>query len=212
VLVRTIGLFENLERLGFKGARLGWTRMDPPVFGPDDLAPEEPRPLRARLRREPVVLPMLGWNNPHSIRPPEWAYQVAPIFDTRPDDVRFAGLADAGFTQVLGEATPDAPVTDTWLAPGGPYDVATALHGANLSGAAVTRTLVFQNNMGVVTFSRPQPTDPLSVQMALHFVRPYPASEDEKPQAYVVHATELEPVPLASPDQLGPTLSQIQEA
>jgi hypothetical protein len=216
VIVRTIGMLENLERIGFDGARLGWTRIDPPVFTGGDLAAGEGRPLRARLRREPVVLPMLGWTNPHSIRPPEWAYRVAPIFDTRSDDIRFAGLADAGFTQVLGAATPDAPVPDppldTWLAPGGPYDTASSLHAANMNGAAVTRTLVFQNNVGLVTFSRPAPDGPLSVQMALYFIRPFPASEDEKPQPFVVHATQLEPVPLAAPDAVGPTLSEIHEA
>lgn len=215
VLVRAIGLFENLERIGFAGARLGWTRITPPVFTGDDHAPDEPRPLRARLRREPVVLPMLGWTNPHQIRPPEWAYQVAPIFDTRSDDVRFADLADAGFTQVLGPNTPKVPLPaagTTWLASGGPYDVASVLHAANLDGGAVTRTMVFQNNVGLVSFARPHPTDPLTVQMALYFVRAYPASVDEKPHAYVAHSTLLEPVPLLAPKSVGPALSQIQQA
>ncbi len=216
VIVRTIGVLENLERLGFKGARLGWTRVLPPVFTGDDHAPEEPRPLRARLRREPVVLPVLGWQSPHKIRPAEWAYTVTPISDTRSDDVRFADLAAAGFTQVLGANTPDAPLPSsppaTWLSAGGPYDVASALHDANLDGGAATRTLVFQNNVGLVTFSRPEPGGPLSVQMALYFIRAYPASEDEKPSDYVVHATPLEPSELAAPTEVGPHLSEIQEA
>ena len=76
------------------------------------------------------------------------------------DDVRFHDLATAGFTQVLGAAVPDAPppppdgATDaSWVDPGGPYSVATGLHAANVDGGAVTRTLVFANNVGVVTFS-----------------------------------------------------------
>jgi hypothetical protein len=214
-LFRTIGLFENLEQVGFRGARLGWTRVTPPVFTGDDHAPDEPRPLRARLRREPVILPVLGWADPHTIRPPEWAYQVTPVSDTRSDDVRFADLAEAGFTQVLAANTPDAPLPDpagTWLAPAGPYDVASTLHAANLDGGAVTRTAVFQNNVGLVAFGRPQPAGPLSVQMALYFVRAYPASVDEKAHAYVVHATQLEPVALGAPDHVGPNLSQLEQA
>jgi hypothetical protein len=208
---RNIGLAENLEQLGFAGALLGWKRMDPPVFGAADPAGGEARPLRARLRREPVVIPTTGWANQHTIRPPEWMYQVAPLRDTRSDDVRFAGLASAGFTDVLGPALPDAPVpppegsTTTSLVqqPDGPYSVATALHAANVDGAAVTRTLVFANNIGVVTFSRSAPTAPLAVQMAVYFVRAHPASDDEKPQAYVVHASFLSPTLLAAPAHVG---------
>jgi hypothetical protein len=213
MLVRTVGLLENLERVGFRGARLGWTRVTPPVFTGGDHAPDEPRPLRARLLREPVVLPVLGWNSLHQVRPPEWAYQVLPIFDTRSDDIRFADLADAGFTEVLATNTPD-PLPDpagTWLGPGGPYDVASRLHAANLDGGAVTRTLVFQNNIGLVSFARAHPTDPLTVQMALYFVRAYPASADEQPHAYVVHETQLEPVPLQAPTSVGPNLSELQQ-
>jgi hypothetical protein len=206
---RSIGTAENLERLGFEGARLGWHRMLPPIFGSDD-APGEARPLRARLHREPVMLPTLGWKNRHTIRPPEWAYQVTPLFDTRTDDIRFHDLATAGFTQVLGPSVPDAPVPPpdgstgtSWVDSGGPYSVATALHAANVDGAAVTRTLVFANNVGVVTFHRDGADGPLSVQMAVYFVRAHPASEDEKPHPYVVHAATLAPTPLTAPDHVG---------
>src|SRR5262249_50803038 len=160
------------------------------------------RPLRAKLQREPVVLPTAGWKSSHPVRPPEWAYQVTPIADTRTDDVRFHDLATAGFTQVLGPSVADAPApppdgatTTSWTGPGWWYDVATGLHAANVDGAAVTRTLVFANNVGVVTFAQQTPADPLSVQMAVYFVRAHPVSDDEKPHAYVVHAASLAPMP-----------------
>jgi hypothetical protein len=217
---RSIGIAENLERAGFGGANLGWTRITPPVFTGGDQAAGEARPLRARLQREPVVLPTEGWKNQHSFRPPEWEYQVAPLSDTRTDDVRFADLATAGFTQTLGPNVPDAPApppdgstTDSWTGPGGPYEVATALHAANVEGGAVTRTLVFANNIGVVTFSRDTASSPLSVQMAVYFVRPHPVSGDEKPHAYVVHSSSLAPNPLAAPAQIGgpPATSQVTQ-
>jgi hypothetical protein len=216
---RSIGIAENLERAGFGGANLGWTRITPPVFTGGDLAAGEARPLRARLQREPVILPTEGWKNQHSVRHPEWEYQVAPLSDTRTDDQRFADLATAGFTQTLGPNVPDAPVpppdgstSDSWVGPGGPYEVATALHAANVEGGAVTRTLVFANNIGVVTFSRPDSSSPLSVQMAVYFVRPHPVSEDEKPHAYVVHSASLAPSPLAAPTQIGGlTTSQVTQ-
>lgn len=205
-LVRTVGLIESLEPFGYNGARLGWTKLTPAVFtATDDVASDEPRTLRARLLREPVILPTNGWNNVHAIRHPEWAYQVAPLRDTRTDDVRFASLQPLGFTQALGPAVSDPPLTgDSWVESGGPYETASLLHAANLDGAAVTRTLVFQNNVGLVTFSRPGPTGPLSAAMTLYFVRPYPASVDERPGPYVVHETQLEPSPLDAPTQLGP--------
>jgi hypothetical protein len=217
-LARTIGIIENIERFGFDGARLGWTRMLPPVIKGEAQASGEARPLRARLRREPVVLPTVGWSAPHDIRPPEWAYQVTALFDQRSDDVRFADLADTGFTQVLGTTTPDAPLppptppftTPSWVEPRGPYDVGSALHAANLDGGAVTRTLVFQNNVGLVTFKREHPSDPLTVEMALYFMRAYPTSLDEKPHKYVVHTTQLEPEPMTAPTSVGPVTSQGQ--
>ena len=209
----SIGLAENLEKLGFAGSRLGWHRMLPPVFGGDslggDVATGEARPLRARLHREPVLLPSGGWKAPHTlVRPPEWMYQVAPISDTRSDEVRFHDLAASGFTQVLSSSVQDAPAppldgatTTSWVGADAPYDVATRLHAANVEGGAVTRTQVFDNNIGVVTFARN--AGELSVQMAIYFVRPHPVSDDEKPHAYVVHAASLTPSPLTAPTHVG---------
>jgi hypothetical protein len=204
----SIGVAENLERIGFEGSLLGWHRMDPPVFGAD-LAPGEARPLRARLRREPVILPTLGWKVAHPVRPPEWMYRVTPLSDTRTDDVRFQALATLGFTQVLGPSVADAPAPPpdgassvTWVQPDGPYSVATSLHAANVEGAAVTRTLVFDNNIGVVTFARQNPPA-LTVQMALYFVRPHPVSDGEKPHPYVIHAASLAASPLTPPAGVG---------
>jgi hypothetical protein len=208
--IRSISVAEKLEQVGFEGIRLGWTRITPPVLTDNDLATGEARPLRARLRHEPVILPTVGWKSRHGVRPPEWAYQVAPVIDTRTDDQRFAALATAGFTKVLGPSVLDAPspppdknTTTSWVGPNGPYEVATALHAANVEGGAVTRTLVFANNIGVVTFGQPDPAGPLRVQMAVYFVRAHPASDDEKPHPYVVHAADLSPVALAAPDHVG---------
>jgi hypothetical protein len=208
--VRSIGLAEHLEQIGTAGAVLGWNRIDPPVLTGGDLASGEARPLRARLRREPVVLPTVGWAHQHDVRPPEWMYQVSALSDTRTDNVRFGGLASAGFTHVLGPAVPDAPVppldgstTDSLVGDNGPYSVATGLHADNVDGAAVTRTLVFANNIGVVTFSRTAPDAPLAVQMAVYFVRAHPVSDDEKPQAFVVHTAFLTPTALVAPSHVG---------
>jgi hypothetical protein len=218
---RSISVAENLEQAGFEGFNLGWTHITPPVLSGGDTAPGEARVLRARLQREPVILPTEGWKNPHSTRPPEWMYQVAPLFDTRTDDLRFADLATAGFTDTLGPAVPDVPpppadrVTgDSLVGPGGPYEIATALHAANVEGAVVTRTLVFANNVGVVTFSRVNATSPLVVQMEIYFVRPHPVSEDEKPHPYVLHSASLAANPLTAPKQFGgpPATSQVTQS
>jgi hypothetical protein len=63
--------------------------------------------------------------------------------------------------------------------------------------------LVFANNVGVVTFARDNAASPLSVQMAVYFVRAHPASGDEKPHAYVVHSSVLEPTALTALDHVG---------
>ncbi len=206
---RSIAIAENLEMIGFDGASLGWHRIDPPVLG-SDLAPQEARPVRARLRREPVMLSTKGWAAQHAIRPPEWMYRVLPIRDTRTDDVRFHDLNDPNFTNKLTAsfadvASPplDGDMTQDWTGPGGPYSIATALHADNVEGGAATRTLVFANNVGVVTFAQAKPTDPLSVQMAVYFIRAHPVGPDEKPHAYVVHAASLAPNSLSAPTHVG---------
>ena len=106
-----------------------------------------------------------------------WQYRVAPLADTRTDDLRLAPLQPSGFTQWLGPNVPDAaPPPDehttnaSLVGSGGVYETATALHAANVDSAALTRTLVFQNNVGVVTFGRTADNTDLTVQMALYFV------------------------------------------
>ena len=157
-----------------------------------------------------MILPTVGWRQPHAIRPPEWAYAISPILDTRTDDVRFADLVNAGFTHALGPSIPDAPsvwlvnAPDSWVGPGGPYSAATALHAANVDGAVVTRGLVFGNNVGRVSFSREDGSDgPLSVTMAVRFVRSHPASEDEKAHDYVVHSASLAATSYVAPPHVG---------
>jgi len=208
MFTRSIAIAENLEKAGFDGAALGWHRMLPPVLS--DAAASEARPVRARLRREPVIVSTVGWKGQHSIRPPEWMYRILPLVDTRTDDVRFQDLLVVGYTDVLSATTPDialappdsGPAVD-WTIGDGPYSIATRLHAASVEGGAATRTLVFANNIGVVTFAQKHPTDPLSVQMALYFIRYHPAGPDEKPHAYVVHAASLAPVPLIAPTTVG---------
>ena len=66
----------------------------------------------------------------------------------------------------------------------------------------VTRTQVFFNNIGVVTFARPDPSS-LTVQMAIYFQRPHAVSDGEKPHPYVIHAASLAVSPLTAPGGVG---------
>ncbi len=139
---RSISVAENLERIGFAGASLGFTRMTPPALTGGDDAAGEARPLRARLHREPVILPTEGWKNRHPIRHPEWAYQVAPIFDTRTDDVQLSGPGhrrvpqkrSVRACQTRQSRRRTARPQTAGSGSGGPYETATALHAANGRG------------------------------------------------------------------------------
>jgi hypothetical protein len=209
-VVNSIGIAENVERLGMSGAMLGWKKIVPPVLAAGSVT-EEARPLRARLAREPVLLPTNGWREAHPVRPVEWMYRITPISDTRSDDERLSylvGLGAMSSGQVLGAAVPDvsAPPFDqdassSWVGAGGPYSVATALHAANLESGVVTRTLVFANNLGVVTFSGEG--DSLTVQMKLYFVRAHPAQATEGPSDYVIHQASLAVNALPAPASVG---------
>ena len=61
-VVRTIGLAREPRTARIQRRRaLGWTRIMLLGSSAATSRPDEPRPLRARLRREPVILPEQGW-------------------------------------------------------------------------------------------------------------------------------------------------------
>ena len=134
------------------------------AHGGDDAAGEA-RPLRARLHREPVILPTEGWKNRHPIRT---AGVDVPGGAAVRHPHRRRALRRPGHRRVHPDARPERPrragaaagrrrPATAWSGRAGRTRVATALHAANVEGAVVTRTLVFANNVGVVTFGRANP-------------------------------------------------------
>src|SRR5690606_10720317 len=90
---QSLALAQRIIRAKIGVERLGWiARPSNPVLLPAGAAEADiPRPLRARLRQEPTMLPTYGWPEGSVINPaemPDWSWRVDNILDTRADAAR----------------------------------------------------------------------------------------------------------------------------
>jgi hypothetical protein len=183
------GLATGLQNIGFPMTRLGWSETLPPVV--TGLS-QEPPATRLRVQTGPVVLSNEHFRTVHPLqRPPDWIWRAAPIVDERPSAERPEG------------ARVEEPASDLPAGAGAVNDYGdlVALHVGALQTAAIARGLQFLNNVGVITFA----TDGgvIRVSQSLYSLRPR-HEPNEKADAYIVHATSLEPSPVPVPASVGP--------
>ena len=139
-LLRSYLLTQALLAMGAPATRLGWTTNTPtPISG----AEAAPRPLRARLRGEPVFVPAEGWPAGASLlRPPDFAWRLNVIGDMRAEADR----------PEQARAPPSVAFD-----PGQPlkgYAAAVFRHSDSVPAAVPMRRIVFQHNVGLVRFRR----------------------------------------------------------
>ena len=222
-LANSISVIEHLEGIGFadadevsgtmSGGRLGWSAVTPDIIATnapgDGPLVDEARPMSARLHFAPVVLPTDRWLHQHTLgRPPEWGYVIRPIRDVRSDNDRFSAdgnpLPKPPRPVIIEDELPADPATigPAFDINAGPYGQAARVHAADVRSGLLTRTLVFNNNLGIVDF----PDDGATAQMTLRFQRGYPepTNRDEKPHDYVVHRAPLTAITLPEPTVLQP--------
>ena len=198
-----------LQRIGLPKRQLAWKAATPGVLA--DAPIDERLSLRGRLRRSPVLLPDQGWRNPHALtRPPDWVWELDEVRDGRPSSERPAATRPPQLTEPdisplpvdPPPPAPPAPHLELLQPPPGQLGYArlAQVHQAAL-GQSVARGLQFLNNIGKITFAR-SADGKLTVSQTLVSLRDKP-EDDDKPDAYIVHATSLEPTPPTVPARIG---------
>jgi hypothetical protein len=182
------GMATGLQRVGLPMTKLGWNNTLPPVVS--DLSHEAPL-ARVRVQSGPVLLTDQLFRQQHPLtRPPDWAWRLAPVVDTRASADRPMGARQTVSAEVA--TGPDAVHHYG--------DLATA-HVQALDTVAVNRGLQYLCNVGVVRFT--VTGSALSVRQELYSLRPKP-EPNEKADVYIVHETGLDPVPIEMPTTVGP--------
>jgi hypothetical protein len=183
---------QSLLQLKAPVERLAWTDDDPtPVAGADNAI----RPLRTRLRRNPVLVPPRGWPDGASEqRPPDWAWRLELVHDTRGDDPGAAG------------SRPD----QVRQPPPSPFDPATALeeyaeavarHASAAAENVQLRTIIAEFNVGAVRFRRDDGDGLLFARSEL-----YSRNYKHKPAPTSAAINTLHEVPLVPTAQPRPEL------
>ena len=164
---------------------IGWEAATPETVTVPDGA-DVPPTLRARLRRDPVRVPAGVWpTGTSTARPPDWAWQIRLVSDTRPDAERPTPVQMPDFGADLG-STPSLEE----------YKRVAARHLQALARARHGRDLVFDRNVGRVTFERDADGDLVAVHDLLSR---HPNAAHLGPKAYAVHRVNLAEVPSLQP-------------
>lgn len=177
---RSFAFTQALERLGSPAELLGWDADSPPPLAVPDGVDVLP-PARARLRRQPVLLPSHGWPEGTTLdRAPDWTWRFRLSRDRR------------AITELPEFARPGPvgsdPAADATLDVEG-YRRAAGRHAAQLDKVGHTRQVLFDSNVGVVHFDRAEGR--LRVHHELHA---RPAGTDQA-AVLTAHTVVLAPSP-----------------
>jgi hypothetical protein len=159
---------------------LKWNRIDtPPVEGVHDR-----RYLELKLKDPPVRVPVTGWpRGSVQRREVDFAYRLAVLSDTRPDDER---------SSQLGALLPPFPEID----PADPlpgYGLALQRHQAGMRNSAQVRTLVYPHNVSEVYFKEEPATGGLRVVHDL-YARLHHGDAGVRGEVLTRHESSAEPV------------------
>jgi hypothetical protein len=200
---RSLALAHLIVRQPLGAERMIWLRKppDPIVLGAGKTEADIPREYRAKLRREPTLLPTLGWPENTTINPaqrPDHSWRAEPIFDVRKEEERPAAIQVRKFTDPLDV---EAALTED----NGPraiegYQAVAARQQYSLETLKNSRQILFRSNFGLVRFERRA-----GVLHAVHEM--YTAArkpEDSGTEPLKAELFVLQSAPLAAPGAVRP--------
>jgi hypothetical protein len=154
---RSLAPAQRLVRAGIGAERLGWKSkpVQPVLLPPGKAERDIPRALRARLRREPVMVPTSGWpagSGVNPAEPPDWSWHVSPLFDLRPDGsgpgtrpLAAQPLPIDTAAVLAGLSQPDSV---------GAFHTLAARHQRALETLRHSRQILFRSNFGLLRFEQ----------------------------------------------------------
>lgn len=185
-LDRSFSFMQQLIRAKVGAERIGWNSGSPdPLRLPDnaELAPA----LRARLKKEPVMISTEGWPAGVSINPanlPDWSWRVDVIRDERPDAAR----PKPAQPESLGVPDVSANLDG--------YRRVAKRHATQLERLNNSRQMLFCSNLGLVTFLKRTETingrseEIIDVTHSLFTTHPK-AADPARAEPYMVHVISL---------------------
>jgi hypothetical protein len=140
---------------------------------------------RARLRRQPAILPTRGWPAGTTLnRAPDWRWRVEVVRDERPKSALPAGA-------------PDIPVLT--FNPADPVSAYAVIAGKHQQVARApkdpVRLMVFRNNVGLVTLGSDGAESTITHSLLS-------SADDETGEAFTEHAIRFAPTPAPAPPAL----------
>jgi hypothetical protein len=200
---RSLALAHLIIRQPLGAERMGWLRKpsDPIVLGEGKTEKDIPREYRAKLKREPTLLPTLGWPDDTTINPaqrPDWSWRAEPVFDLRAEGDRPLPIQVRTFEDPLAV---EAALTET----GGPrsiegYQAVATRQQYSLDTLKNSRQILFRSNFGLVRFERRDGVLHAVHEMYTGARRPEEVgTEPLKPQLFV-----LQEAALATPGAIRP--------
>lgn len=192
VVDRSFSTAHKMIRAGIGAERIGWlTKPTNPIVLPEGKSERDiPRELRARLQREPTMLPTYGWPKGSTINAstkPDWSWRVDPVFDVRenrPEGILPLPIDDAAVEARLKAS--GAPEIDK------AYSEVASKHQHALATLRNSRQILFRSNFGAVRFKKRD--DVLFAVHEMYTTAPGPreaGSPEPKPECFVLHEVAL---------------------
>lgn len=186
-LMRAAAVGQRIQTIGMPAVRFGWDESGDTLDFPDG---SSIRPgIRARLNRDPVLVPGNGWPPGTTIaREPDYRWQLDMVRDARTDAERPAALAPPA---TLAADFDETDPIDSFFDLAARHAQAAAHHYNHV------RQIVFPNNVGIVRF----PTNGTGrmVRHELHSADPDDPRRASRDFPNTVHEVSLEPLQAAPP-------------
>lgn len=186
---RSFAIAQRMIRSELGAEQLAWEQESPAVLTVPPNVNASPR-LRARLRQSPALVPTRGWpTGVVEARPPDWAWRVDWLNDTRADKDR----PNATKPTTLFPGEPDKQTADITAPDLAGYHRVAHRHARQLERLNNSRQILFTSNIGVVTFqlSEQHPGTLVAVQ-ELYAAHPDPDKLNERPPPLVYARYEAE--------------------
>ncbi|MCP5093225.1 MAG: hypothetical protein GY949_20120 [Gammaproteobacteria bacterium] len=185
-LNQSFAILQRMARAPIDAERLAWDQDVPDTL----IVPQGgnvPPTLRPKLAFSPVLIPTHGWPDGTDIaRPTDWRWRMKVVVDERAEEER---PEPSRLVPLSGELGPDFDAG---------YGEIAARHASQLEKANHTRQIIFNNNLGVVSFAGEGRT--LTAIHELYSVD-LEAADPRLPEVYARHE-----VPLNAPAEQPPKL------